>query len=369
MRRAGPWPDANAAKVVHLVGCVTDDVFRFLGPATTALAQSGVEQTVVLIDDLRFRHLLPRFHDSVELVLTPAVRNPLRRWWLSMEACREVMHSCPPKAMHLHGIVPSLIGASVVRTLGVAVALYYSPHGSKSPALLTNLGRLVMWPMRALFGRGKQRAIANAATEARTLTVMSREAVELVESPVAAKFFDVTRNEARHPLIVTAARMPTPRSAELYAQLAVLLGGETLRLSFNWIGTADPGSLVRLKAANVGVFNVVSDGERASRLAAGWVYLAAGGLRGSPSCLVEAMAVGLPCVALDTPYHRDVIRHGETGFLCRTEQEILACIARLLDERALRMEVGQAARHEARQRFSEVKFRDSLFAAYDLPVH
>jgi glycosyltransferase involved in cell wall biosynthesis len=353
---------------VHLVGCVTDDVFGFLGPATAALAQSGVEQTVVLIDDLRFRRVLPRFHDSVELVLTPAVRNPFRRWWLSLAACREVLHAGPLKAMHLHGIVPCLIGASAARSLGAGVPLYYSPHGSKSLGPLTALERPLLWAIRTLFGRATQRAIANAATEARTLTAMSRQSVELVESPVPDTFFGVKRNEARHPLVVTGSRMHSPRSAELYAQLAVLLGGETLRLSFNWIGAADPGSMVRLKAANVGVFDVVSDSERASRLAAGWVYLAPGGLRGFPSCLVEAMSVGLPCVALDTPFNRDVIRHGETGLLCRSEQEILACIAQLLDERALRMALGRAARNEARLRFSEAKFRDSLFAAYDLPA-
>ena len=77
---------------------------------------------------------------------------------------------------------------------------------------------------------------------------------------------------------------------------------------------------------------------------------------------------GLPCVALDTPYHRGVITHGETGFLCRDEHAIVQCIAELIDSPLLRRRIGQAAREEARERFSALKFRDALFAAYELPI-
>ncbi len=369
MRRAGPWPELAEGRVVHLVGRVTDQVFGFLGPATSALADSGVEQSVVLLDDLRFRHLLPRFHDSVELVLVPVARNPYRHWRELRKAFRDVLDAGVLKAVHLHGLLPCLVGASVARSSHAAAPLYFSPHGSKSlrPSM-KKLGSALLWLLDTLFGGSAQRSIANIAAEARTLSGMTRQTVQLVESPVADAFFRARRNEARHPLIVTGNRIDNPRSAELFAQLAVLLGGETFRLSFNWIGTTDPGSMVRLKAANVGVFDVTNDHERATRLAAGWVYLAPGGTRGFPLFLVEAMAVGLPCVAIDTDTHRDVIKHGETGYLFRTETEVLHCIAELIDAQALRVRIGQAAREQAQQRFSEVRFRDSLFAAYGLPT-
>src|SRR5437763_1826153 len=76
-----------------------------------------------------------------------------------------------------------------------------------------------------------------------------RHPVDLVESPVSAEFFAAARNEARRPLVVTGNHINNPRSAELFAQLAVLLGGEDLGLGFNWVGTVDHGSMVRLKAA------------------------------------------------------------------------------------------------------------------------
>jgi glycosyltransferase involved in cell wall biosynthesis len=358
------WSHPTVGRVVHLVGRVTDEVFSFLGPATQALAESGVKQVVVLVDDLRLRHMLPRFHDGVELVLTPAARNPLRRWQWALEAFGEVLRAGPTKVVQLHGLLPCLIGGWAARRAGVAVALHYSPRGSTSLGPLASAGALLRSIARP--DVPERPALARLAAGRQTAGT-PHAAVDLVESPVSAEFFAVPRNEARRPLVVTGNHINDPRSAELFAQLAVLLGGEDLGLSFNWVGTVDHGSMVRLKAAQVGVFQVRTASERASRLAAGWVYLAAGG-SGFPSLLVEAMAVCLPCVAIDTPYHRDVIRHGETGFLCRTEQEIVQCIARLVDSPELRRQIGQAAREEAEQRFGEAKFRDSLFTAYDLPI-
>lgn len=365
MRREDTWLNPAMGRVVHLVGLVTDEVFNFLVPATKTLAESGVEQSVVLVDDLRFRHVLPRFHDSVELVLTPATRNPLRRWQWALEAFEDVLQANPTKVVHLHGWLPCLIGPWVTRRLGVPAALHYSPRGSTSLGPLPGTGarlRWLTWPATP-----ERPALAKLAPRGAFDALSQQPLCELVESPVSSDFFSMPRNEARRPLVVTGNHINNPRSAELFAQLAVLLGGEDLGLGFNWIGTADHGSMVRLKAAQVGVFQVKSMLERASRMAAGWIYLAPGGGRGFPSILVEAMAIGLPCVVVDTPYHRDVIRHAETGYLCRTEREIVQCIAALIDSPDLRQQIGRAAQAEAERRFGEKKFRDSLLAAYALP--
>lgn len=344
MRRAETWADATLGRVVHFAGQVTDDVFDFLGPATQALAESGVEQTVVLVDDLRFRHLLPRFHDTVEIVLTPASGNPLRRWQWALQALQDALSSSPQqvRVVQLHGLLPCLLGGWIARRAGLTVARRYTARGPLRPAPTVGLPSDV------------------------SLLTPRPPPVEMIESPLNSEFFEVPRNEAGRPLVVAGHLVNTPRSVELFAQLAVLLGGEDLGLAFNWLGTVDHGSMVRLTAAQVAVFPVKSESERACRLASGWMYVATGGDRGFPTLLVEAMAVGVPCVALDTPEHRRVIRHSETGFLCRSQQEMVECIAGLIDSPELRLQIGQAARHEAERRFGPTSFRDSLFAAYEL---
>ncbi len=361
MRRDPPL--IPAGKVVHVVGRLTDEVFSFLGPAAQAIARSGRDQAVVMIDELRFRQNVAKLHESAELVMAPSQGNPIRQWAAMNEACRKALSAGSLHAVHLHGVLPALVGARAVRAAGVDVPVFFSPHGSSLIGTLRSLGRLgkVAW---MVLGNKRSQAIVNMPQE--TSAFEHWESSELVESPVDEVFFNVARSESRHPLIVTGGRTQTLRSAELVAQLAVLLSGEDLRISFNWIGAVDEVSKRRLNAAGVGVFDVASDAECGARLSAGWVYLAPGATRGFPLFLAEAMAAGLPCVAFDCVQHREVIHDGETGYLCKTDREMIERIALLIDDPSLRLRIGRAGQAAARARFGETQFGVKLLAAYAL---
>ena len=330
----------SAGKVVHLVGFVNDDVFSFLEPAASALADAGLEQSIVFAYSPQLHRLLPRIHASVRIVVAPPTHNPLRRWLWALRAFRTELREGATQGVHLYGGLARRVGTWIARRAGVAVALHHSPY----------------------------RVAAAEQVRASPSARSAPQSLANVERPVSPEFFAVPRNEARHPLIVTGSHTSSARSADLFAQLAVLLGGEDLGLAFNWVGAVDGASRARLKAAHVGVFPANTAAEWAARLASGWVYLAPGGDSGFPSLLVEAMAVGLPCVAVDTPDHRRVIRHGENGYLCRTAEEIVKCIAPLIDSAELRRQIGQAARQEIEERFDPARFRQALFAAYRLPI-
>ena len=342
-------PQADG-RIVHLVGSVNDEVYRFLCPATRALARTGVEQVVVMVDHTRYRRYLPSFPESVELVLSLAHRHPFKRWKAVMQAYRDVLAQAPTRAVHLHGLLPCLVGAFATRSAGVAAPILHSPHGVRLASLLLALRPVAGASLAAPVPGGKP------ATSPRSM--------ELVEGPIHAAFFAVERNEARHPLIVGASRRADARLSESFAQLAVLIGGEELRVAFNWIGPADDVSCQRFKAANVGVFDATTAAERASRLASGWVHVCLHADKEFPVQLAEAMAAGMPCVAIDHPRHRALVRHGDTGLLYRTPGELLQALAHLIDTPAARRQLGEAAREEALRRFSEHTFQERLLAAY-----
>jgi glycosyltransferase involved in cell wall biosynthesis len=357
---------AFEGRVVHLLGRLNEHTFGLLGAATAALAQASVDQTLVFIDDSEARDLLTGFDAALELVPVPQRRSPLAQWRGMHAAYVDALAAQPLKAVHLHGFVASLVAQRALHQLGNKAPVYYSPHGSRSLESMRTRAALARLLVRPFIGTQHAQAIANGVPEAKALRSLGVQPVRLVEPPVDEAFFDVTARVAKHPLIVTASRSPNVRGVELFAQLAVLLGGDPLHMSFNWLGAVDPVSAKRLQASNVGVFDVRADTERASRMAAGWVYVALAGGRGFPLTLGEAMAVGLPCVAIDTPAHRDLVHHGETGYLCRSRTEIIDRIAQLIDTPGLRHRMGHAASAEARLRFNRQTFFDTLNAAYDL---
>ena len=365
---------AVPGRVVHLLERFNDEVLDLLGPTTAALSQSSVDQVVVVIDEPHRRALLTRFDDSIELVLVPPDSDLLTQWRLLGDAFARTLQERPVKAIHLHGFVASLIAEYALRKVpqAVPVPIFYSPHDSRTLRPLRWVATLAQWIAHAFMPRREALAIGHGAPEVRALHGMSHQTVRLVEGPVSAPFFEAVGAPARHPLIIGASRTHNLRAVEAFDQLAVLLGGGALQLGFNWIGPVNSVSSARLHAANVGVYEAGDDVERASRLAGGWLYVALGGNRGFPLCLAEAMAAGLPCIAIDSPFHRDMVRHGETGYLCRSQTEIIDRIAQLIDTPRLRLRMGRAARTLARERFSEATFREALLSAYqfgdEIPV-
>lgn len=347
-------------RVVHVVGRMTADVARFLAPATSALANAGREQAVVMIDELRARPLLSGLHEAVDVVLAPRERSPMHQWRALTQACRAAMTGAPLHAVHLHGVLPAIVGARVARLTQPGVPLFFSPDGG--------LGALVMPLARPLLKAWRSAAIVNRSDEADAFARWRSTA--LVEPPVDSAYFALERREARHPLIVAGGADQGPRGIELVAQIAVLMSGdENLRIAFNWVGAVDAMSRARLQASGVAMFDAAGAGNVAARLSGAWIGVAPGASRGYAHFVAEAMAAGLACVALDNAAHRALIRDGVTGYLCRDVHQMTECIALLIDDAALRARIGAAARADARRRFDESAFATKLLSAYDAPAH
>lgn len=88
---------------------------------------------------------------------------------------------------------------------------------------------------------------------------------------------------------------------------------------------------------------------------------------GLPRVLLEAAAMGRPMIATDVPGCREVVKEGETGFLCEPANaaSLAQAIERFLDlDTQERSSLGQAARQLAVARFDEArvveKYREAL---------
>ena len=80
------------------------------------------------------------------------------------------------------------------------------------------------------------------------------------------------------------------------------------------------------------------------------------------------MAAGVVPVCQDIGYNRQLIRPGETGFLCTTATEWREALERLIADAALRQRVAEAARADVELRFSLAGQAAALRAVFDRVV-
>jgi glycosyltransferase involved in cell wall biosynthesis len=123
------------------------------------------------------------------------------------------------------------------------------------------------------------------------------------------------------------------------------------------VGSGPLESRLRRRAARLRIVKHVSfQGGLAEALRCypGWdVYATMSSREGLPYAVLEAMASGLAVVASDVPGHREVIRHGITGFLVPARAEAAAvAIQRVCENDALRKAVGAAARNAVEREFT-----------------
>lgn len=118
-------------------------------------------------------------------------------------------------------------------------------------------------------------------------------------------------------------------------------------------------------AAAGGMPRLAQPGEALARLAALDVYVQTSLWEGLSYAVLEAMALGKAVVATDIPANRTIVRHGVTGFLGSTPQELASHVHRLVHDAPLRRRMGAAARRCVEERHDAQK----AYLAYDRLYH
>ncbi len=352
--------------MVHVATRITDQVFSFIGPATAALVEQGVTQTVVFLDDPATHSAIESFDHRVRLHRVSCEGTGLQRLVRLRKAVRGI--TSPGSAVstvHLHGVLSLIASAGVTSRGSDAAQVFFSPHSSRLLGRFKPVGDSLLWLAAMVNGRRTHPTIANLRLDARSLPAPRSDAVTLIESPISARFGNVPRWEAPRPLIVGGAQsLAGDGTADMFARFAVLLADSDAAPEFVWAGEAGAEQRRRLSAANVRQVAYHDENTRAEVLSRAWIYVAPAGSRGVPLGLLEAMSCGVACVAAETPEHRDVLTHLRNGLIYRSDDDALALIAQLIDQPISRHTLGRNARREALRRFDPHRFNQRLLHAY-----
>ncbi len=189
--------------------------------------------------------------------------------------------------------------------------------------------------------------------------------VQLIYNGLDLAEFPYSPPQDREPLIVGVGRLVEKKGfTDLISACAILAGhGKEFRCELIGYGVLTDelaGQICDLGAQNyVKLLGPLSRNEvnahlrRAAVLAAPCVIASNGNRDGLPTVLLEAMALGIPCVSTDVTGIPEVLRDGETGLnaLQHDPENLAGKIQRLLDDEPLSLHVAANARRLIEERF------------------
>jgi len=337
--------------VVHIATLAERQAMATAERVAQAVAARGIAQVLLALDE----GPVPRDVRGSPVCFVANTRD------LQAEYSRRLGNRAP-YAVHLHGTRACLLGLRALKGAPLPARFVYTPH--QSPAGLPWASVLVGHLLQGRLASVDHVALAAGPTEAQVLSRLLGRSAEVLPYPVNDVYFEAPRKEEPRPRIV--ADGAGAEALELVTRLSVLLNGGEAIVAFSWLGGAEPDARAQLRAASVSVVEAAGDGVRAHELSRACLFIHACPGRHPARAAAEAMAAGVPCLASDTPDHRALIRHGETGYICTSERDFIEKAALLLRDRGERERLGEAARADAERRFTSRHFENAVRRAYGL---
>lgn len=354
------------AHIVHATECLAAGTLTFLVQATRALAEQGVEQVLLFArrEDTPAGYA-SLFDPRVRLQELPSARTSLPAFSRALAtALRQHARDRRCRAIHLHSSRAGFVGRLALAGLRRRPPILYSPHGLAYLDTRLLLPSLAFRTLEWLAARVPATMVGCSASEAALLGSLSRNPTRVLENPVDDACLALQPAAAPAPTVVAIGRICRQKAPERFAALAARFRIAEHPARFIWVGSGDARRTAELRAAGVEVTGWVDAARVRDILGSAAVCVQTSRWEGMPLSVLQALAAGVPCVVTDAVGNRDAVRHGITGFVMRHFDGMVAGVARLLDDPALRQRFSDAARRDAAERFAPAVFASALARLY-----
>lgn len=285
------------------------------------------------------------------------------RTWLA--ALARLLAVRPPGVLHLHDGRAAAAGALLARA-GRPVVVRTQHFTRPASAERSGLGRAASLTLHRALNRRLDGYVA--VSENVAAAALERGEVGAAELAVVPPGIDLpdedtlaiaraARERLPHPVVAYIGRLEAEKGVDSLVRAAPRVLDQLPDCRFVIAGSGSRGQALRALARELGVEHVITwAGEvpdPGAVLARAHVYVSPSAQEGFGLATVEAMASGLPVVAVGAGASVELVEHGVCGLLAPPGdlERLASHIAELAGDRSRALEMGEAARQRAVARY------------------
>ena len=159
-------------------------------------------------------------------------------------------------------------------------------------------------------------------------------------------------------------RISLQKAPWVFAEIAKKINAQRDDIEFIWVGGGEKEDVDNLEAAGVYVTGMMDRSEVLKLVPTLDIFFQTSAYEGLSLALLEAQASGIPAVVTKIPGNDEVVQHGETGFVGKTEEELIESLEILLNSEEKRIAMGKRARNYTVENFSLIAMSEQYKAEY-----
>lgn len=355
-------------KIVHVTESLAAGVGQYLVLVANAQARIGHEVTIAhsIRRDTPIDRLDQMFNPEVRRVVVPMVTQPSPVTDIkAVLELRSLLRSANPDVLHLHSSKAGVLGRLAMKMGKLPAKVFYSPHGFAFLRQdVSSFKKRLFLFFEQLGSKLGGTMVACSASEANLAkSKVGACAVTLIENAVDLKEIP-QRVDCADGLvrIMNSGRISFQKNPICFKQVATSCKAPSVK--FVWIGDGDLAPLLGDKET-IEVTGWLPRDALMQCLSQTDIFLMPSLWEGMPLALIEAQAAGIPAVVSDVVGCRDIVVNGETGFVCKTTDELIEKTQLLINSPDLRRRLGQNAAFLAKNRFDINRLNRELLDIYE----
>lgn len=326
-------------KILHIVEAFGGGVYTFM---EALLKQTSEEFEIVVAYAIRPQtpaDFLERFDKKIKFIEVKHFQrsiNPFNDVAAGFEL-RKIVKEEKPDVIHLHSAKAGFLGRVFLNNRKTPTL--YTPHGyafmKKDDSAIK---RKIYYGIEWFAGRSRALTVGCSNGEWEAAKKVSKKAICISNGIDYSELPEPKEERSSEKLLVaTIGRVCYQKNPEMFNQVALSMP----EADFLWVGEGDMDA--SLTAPNIERTGWKLREETLRLLNKADVFLLLSLWKGLPISLLEAMYLKKVCIVTDVVGNRDVIKHGENGYIVRSAEECVEILKRMDDSYATEQELREKA--------------------------